>query len=68
MSDGVCVCGQWILRVKFRIVNWKYVTLRFGILKFNMTDGVCFVCGQGILRYKCSIFNWKYATLGVGTL
>ena len=32
MADGVCVCAQWILRCKFRINNWKYVTVGVGRL------------------------------------
>ena len=32
MADGVC--GQWILRCKCRIVNWKYVTVGVGVYNF----------------------------------
>ena len=38
MADGVCC--QRVLRCKCRIVNWKYVTVGVGRLKFDMADGV----------------------------
>ena len=41
----VCVSGQWILRYKCRIVNWKYIKVGVGKLYFDIADGVCFcVC------------------------
>ena len=52
------MCGQWIVRCKCRIVNWKYVTVGFGRLKFDMADVVC-VCGQRILRCKYRIGRIK---------
>ncbi len=35
------MCGQWILRCKCRIVNWKNVSEGVGRLLFDMADGVC---------------------------
>jgi hypothetical protein len=39
------VCGQKILRCKWRIVNWKYVTVGDGKLQLDMLDVMCVVIG-----------------------
>ena len=39
------VCGQGILRCKFRIFGWKYVTQGAGKTQFDMVDVVYVVRG-----------------------
>ena len=58
MADGVCVCvcGQWILRCKCRIVNWKYVKLGDrGI--WNARYSVCMVRGYWYVNVETLLEN-----------
>ena len=51
------MCGQRIMRCKYRIVNWKYVTVGVGRLQFVMADVVCVVRGYGDVNVELLIGN-----------
>ena len=51
----VFVFGQWILKCKYRIFNWKYVSVCVESLKFNVADVVWFSVVIGYLDVNVEI-------------